>query len=86
VSLDTSDLPAFATVEEVAALLRISRSSAYEAIKRGEIPTVSFGRRLRVPRSTLLRLAGEQTVSVTAEQAADLRDRGGTTGPATEAL
>jgi excisionase family DNA binding protein len=56
VTLD--DTPAFLKVEEAAALLRISRSSAYEAVQRGELPTVRFGRRLRVPRHALLRLAG----------------------------
>jgi excisionase family DNA binding protein len=38
------------TVAEVAALLRISRGSAYDAAKRGEIPTIRIGRRLLVPR------------------------------------
>jgi excisionase family DNA binding protein len=36
------------TINEVAALLRISRGSAYEAAKRGEIPTIRIGRRLLV--------------------------------------
>ena len=38
------------TVDEVAVALGISRSSAYECAKRGEIPTVRFGRRIVVPR------------------------------------
>jgi excisionase family DNA binding protein len=37
------------TLNEVASILRISRGSAYEAAKRGEIPTIRFGRRLVVP-------------------------------------
>jgi excisionase family DNA binding protein len=37
------------TVKEVAAILRISRGSAYEAAKRKEIPTIKIGRRLLVP-------------------------------------
>ena len=37
------------TIKEVAALLRISRASAYEAVKRKEIPTIRIGRRLLVP-------------------------------------
>jgi excisionase family DNA binding protein len=44
------------TVAEVAALLRISRGSAYEAAKRGEIPTIRIGRRLLVPREGFERL------------------------------
>jgi len=37
------------TIKEVAAILGISRGSAYEAAKRGEIPTIKIGRRLVVP-------------------------------------
>jgi excisionase family DNA binding protein len=41
------------TVEEVARLLGISRNSAYEAVRRGEIPTIRIGRRILVPRNRL---------------------------------
>ena len=41
------------TVTEVAELLGISRSSAYECVRRGEIPSLSFGRRVVVPRRAL---------------------------------
>ncbi len=44
------------TLNEVAALLRISRGSAYEAAKRKEIPTIRIGRRLLVPSDALERL------------------------------
>jgi excisionase family DNA binding protein len=44
------------TLDEVAALLRISRGSAYEAAKRKEIPTIKIGRRLLVPSDALERL------------------------------
>jgi excisionase family DNA binding protein len=48
------------TINEVAALLRISRGSAYAAAKRGEIPTIRIGRRLLVPPAALQRmLAGD---------------------------
>jgi excisionase family DNA binding protein len=47
------------TVDEVAVALGISRSSAYECAKRGEIPTVRFGRRIVVPRNAVLALLGE---------------------------
>lgn len=36
-------------VEEAAELLDLSRSSAYRAVARGEIPTIRLGRRLLVP-------------------------------------
>ena len=47
------------TVDEVAIALGISRSSAYECAKRGEIPTVRLGRRIVVPRRAVLELLGE---------------------------
>ena len=50
--------PPFLTIEEAARMLRIGRTAAYEAAQRGELPTVRFGRRLRVPRHALARLAG----------------------------
>ena len=47
------------TVDEVAIALGISRSSAYECAKRGDIPTVRLGRRIVVPRRAVLELLGE---------------------------
>lgn len=41
------------TVEQAAALLGVSRSAYYEAIKRGELPARRVGRRLVVPRAQL---------------------------------
>jgi excisionase family DNA binding protein len=38
------------TVEEAARVLGISRSSAYECVRRGELRAVRLGRRLVVPR------------------------------------
>lgn len=37
------------TVEEAAALLGIGRTAAYEAARRGQLPTRRLGRRLLVP-------------------------------------
>ena len=37
------------SVPEVAELLGISRSTAYECVRRGEIPALRFGQRLVVP-------------------------------------
>jgi excisionase family DNA binding protein len=50
------------TLNEVAAVLRISRGSAYEAAKRGEIPTVRIGHRILVPRAALERLLSGEPV------------------------
>ncbi len=50
--------PLVYTVEEVAAELRIGRSAAYEAVRRGEIPAVRVGRAWRIPRHQLEALLG----------------------------
>ena len=41
------------TVTEVAALVGISRTTAYECVRRGEIPSRRFGRRIVVLRRDL---------------------------------
>lgn len=48
------------TIDEAAAVLRISRQSAYEAARRGEIPTIRLGRRILVPRRALEKLIGAE--------------------------
>jgi excisionase family DNA binding protein len=53
------------TLNEVAALLRISRGSAYEAARRGEIPTIRIGRRLLVPTDAFERLLAGSDGKVT---------------------
>lgn len=50
------DLPPILTVEQTAVLLGISRGLAFAAVRAGEIPHVRIGRRILVPRDTLLRL------------------------------
>jgi excisionase family DNA binding protein len=47
------------TVPEAARLLGISKDSAYEAARRGDLPVRVIGRRMLVPRSALLRLLDE---------------------------
>lgn len=44
------------TVEEAATLLGISRAFAYEAVARGEIPSIRIGRRILVPKASLRHL------------------------------
>jgi excisionase family DNA binding protein len=46
------------TVEEAAQMLGISRSSAYECVRRGELRALRLGRRLVVPRASLEELLG----------------------------
>jgi excisionase family DNA binding protein len=56
--LDIGDISARATitVEDAAQLLGIGRSAAYEAARRGDIPTLRIGRRVLVPVPRLLAL------------------------------
>jgi excisionase family DNA binding protein len=48
------------TAAEAARLLGISRNLAYEAARRGEIPTIRIGRRILVPIAALERLLSER--------------------------
>jgi excisionase family DNA binding protein len=48
--------PEIYTVEEAAAKLGISRNSAYEGVRRGDIPGIRIGRRIVVPRVPLDRM------------------------------
>ena len=41
------------TVPEVAELLGISRSSAYECVRRGEIPALTLGRRVVIAKAAI---------------------------------
>lgn len=47
-------------VPEVARVLRIARSRAYELVGQGEIPSVRIGRSIRVSRRELERWLEEQ--------------------------
>lgn len=44
------------TVQEAARALGIGRGSAYQAVRRGELPVIRLGKRLVVPRAALERL------------------------------
>ena len=44
------------TVDEARILLGISRHSAYEAVRRGQIPSIRIGRRILIPRAGLLQM------------------------------
>lgn len=46
------------SVEAAAACLGLGRSAGYEAVRRGEIPTLRFGRSLRVPTARLRVMVG----------------------------
>jgi excisionase family DNA binding protein len=58
------------TIEAAARELGISRNTAYECARTGQIPTVRLGRRLLVPRAALENmLRGEGTAPGTAKAA-----------------
>lgn len=46
------------SVTEAARILGISRNSAYEGVRRGEIPVIRVGGRILVPAAALNRLLG----------------------------
>jgi len=48
ISLNPEERPTV-SIEEAGIVLGISRWGAYQAAKTGELPTVRFGRRVRVP-------------------------------------
>jgi len=50
-------------IEEAAKVLGISRNTAYDAVKTGELPTIKIGRRFLVPRAALERMLGGATAA-----------------------
>ena len=66
--MQLTDYPVTITVEEAGELVGMSRSAAYRAAARGQLPTVRLGRRLRVPTAKFLSMLGlerESAVDVT---------------------
>ncbi len=51
------------SIEEVASLLGLGRTAAYEAARRGQIPSRRLGRRVIVPVPALLAWLGAEKVS-----------------------
>lgn len=60
----TATNPPTLTVEQVAVLLGISRSSAYRGIERGDIPCFRIGRRIVIPTAKILDVLGLDEVPV----------------------
>lgn len=48
------------TVEEFAAIVGMGRSSAYEAVRSGQIPATKIGRRYFIANTTIDRITGEK--------------------------
>ena len=54
-SLDPFESPTM-TVEDLAELLQCGRTATYDAVRRGEIPTIKVGRRFIIPTAAVRRL------------------------------
>ena len=48
-----ADLPELLSPEEFRAVVGIGRTALYDALRRGEIPHLKFGRCLRIPKAAL---------------------------------
>jgi excisionase family DNA binding protein len=59
--METTETQRFLTVSELAALLRVSRATAYGLVAGGEVPSVRVGGSLRIPRAELERQLEEST-------------------------
>lgn len=47
------DVPLVISVSELAAILRISRNTAYEMVRSGQIQSIRTGTQIRIPKSAL---------------------------------
>jgi hypothetical protein len=52
----TSNDPLTTTIPKAGAMADLSRNASYGAAARGEMPTIRFGRRLRVPVKAWLKI------------------------------
>ena len=51
------DLPLYLNVPQICAALQIGRTTAYDLIRCGRIPSIRVGKQIRVPREALRALA-----------------------------
>ena len=56
-----NDLPLVMTVQEAARVLRLKRSTAYELVRQGVIPSFKIGRHIRVSRAEIEKLIAGKT-------------------------
>ena len=70
----TNDHPLTLTVEQAAKVLGIGRSTAYELVHTGDIPSLRLGRRIVVPVAPLAARLGVQPGSVSTPVDAVLHD------------
>ena len=55
------------TVEQAARILGISRTSAYECVRTGDLPSLRFGRRIVIPAVALATLIADPTGAIETE-------------------
>lgn len=58
-----SDLPDILTADEAAEVLRLGRSSVYEAIRLGLLPGLRIGRRILIPKAALQSMLDTQSAA-----------------------
>ena len=72
---DPSVVPTL-SVEEAGRILGIGRSAAYRAVRSGEVPSLWFGRRCRVPTAALAELLGHsRSMSPIAGHCTEISDK-----------
>lgn len=54
-SVRQDELPPTMSVPEAAEFLGLGKNAVYEAVRSGEIPSLRFGRRIRIPSHALLK-------------------------------
>ncbi len=69
------NIPTVLTVVEVAKILRIGRISAYQAIERGDLPSIRIGRRILIPRTAFEQLLTPPLPKQKATHCVNLRAR-----------
>ncbi len=58
----TDSLPPLLTVEQTVRLTQLGRATVYEALRRGDLPSVRVGRRVLIPTAALMRRLGLDTL------------------------
>jgi excisionase family DNA binding protein len=53
------DKPETLSVPEAGRIVGLGKNASYDAAHRGQLPTLQFGRKLRVPRAALERMLGK---------------------------
>lgn len=52
--LSMDDVPIMLTVEEMGRLLRVSRNTAYDYVRKGKVPYIKVGKQIRIYRGDVL--------------------------------